>query len=81
MGRYYVLSGGEVIAEIEAATPFTATCAEEAECAPEGAMLVDLETGVAVASRSRLAANLIGWSFARHLEFGDEEATTSQRVA
>jgi hypothetical protein len=79
MGRYYIQNGGDILAEIDAVSPFIATCAEEAERAPLGSILVDLETGVAVAWRSELAPRLVAWSFSQHLDFHDEEATTSRR--
>jgi hypothetical protein len=76
---FYIQHGPTILAEVESTSPFTATCGIEAELAPEGSILVELETGIVCAHKTALAGNLIAWSFAHHLAFDDEAATSQHR--
>lgn len=76
MKHFYIQHQSAILAEVFAVSPFVAVCGVEAEWAPIGSILVDLETGIVCASKGILTGEIASWNFAKHLEFTE---STEQR--
>jgi hypothetical protein len=71
---YYIRHGDEVLGEVEACSPFRASCEVVCASSPDGSVLVELASGTIVARKTDAVGGLLGWRFSLALDFGDEAA-------